>query len=608
MNKNNNCCGDSNIGRNINVITNNNLIVDKEKEMSNKNEGKLRIYFYGDKTIKSFLFKNSYSENIIEENEINYTKGVELLINCEYFIFENIKEKNNNYISKLIKEDYKSSDFYDVIIIIVNELLDNESILFFKHFQNFSEQKSSQPFILFVTKKEENPNVKDLYKFCTNKYFDKRTLYAVNFPKNEKEEKIILDYICKFRSYYNEQGNSFDLNENNLSNYKFNILLCGRAGTGKSSFINKFLDNRRAKEGEGLSMTHKIVEYTHQEYPITIYDTPGFENKETVENVIRLLEDFNKKLLDARKKINLILYFFPYSERSVLNFEIPLIKKLNEYNSKIIFIINFVTESIQKAHYKRINKIFEDSLKKILPIDYEILINPINLYEQIDDEYETPIIKKEFGLDVLFQTIYNIYKPMIIDIKHIKDIKNISGLFKFFENNPLYSQFKEVNDIFISFRADMINLILYHSIKKFTSKNKIIEEMIDKLYKAYTGEVCKDYNRFISKVSSDEEEKKIIDEFFKCIDNLKLLKKHINDYNFLKLISDHKILAIGYICLTELEKSVKDNPNLLITKDIVNLDLIINLCNSLNTAIDSFNLISKKFEMNYQEIKIEEVL
>ena len=293
------CCDNNTIGRNLNVITNNNLIVDKEKEMSNKNEGKLRIYFYGDKTIKSFLFKNSYSENIVEENEINYTKGVELLINCEYFIFENIKEKNNNYISKLIKEDYKSSDFYDVIIIIVNELLDNESILFFKHFQNFSEQKSSQPFILFVTKKEENPNVKDLYKFCTNKYFDKRTLYAVNFPKNEKEEKIILDYICKFRSYYNEQGNSFDLNENNLSNYKFNILLCGRAGTGKSSFINKFLDNRRAKEGEGLSMTHKIVEYTHQEYPITIYDTPGFEDKETVENVIRLLEDFNKKLLDA---------------------------------------------------------------------------------------------------------------------------------------------------------------------------------------------------------------------------------------------------------------------------------------------------------------------
>ena len=128
------------------------------------------------------------------------------------------------------------------------------------------------------------------------------------------------------------------------------------------------------------------------------------------------------------------------------------------------------------------------------------------------------------------------------------------------------------------------------------------------IFKAYTGEVCKDYNRFISKVSSDEEEKKIIDEFFKCIDNLKLLKKHIYDYNFLKLISDHKILAIGYICLTELEKWVKDNPNLLITKDIVNLDLIINLCNSLNTAIDSFNLISKKFEMNYQEIKIEEVL
>jgi len=602
-------CGQFINSKERNPIIMKNLSVNKDEKEIKKNEGKLRIYFYGDKEIKSRLSSNSHLENKIEDNNINYTKGAELLFNSEYFIFEEITEENNNYILKEIKEDFRTSDFYDVIIITVNTLLDKESISFFNQFQNISDQKSSQPFILFITKKEENPNVKDLYKFITNEYFDKRTLFSTKYPSvdNEEEEKIIIDYIFRFRSYYNEQGNSFDLKEDNLSNYKFNILLCGKAGTGKSSFINKFLGNRRAKEGEGLSMTHKIVEYTHQEYPINIYDTPGFEDKETVDNVIKLLEDFNKKLIDARKKINLILYFFPYSDRSVFSFETPLIKMLNDYNSKIIFVVNFVTHSIENNHYKRIHRIIEESLQKILPTNYEILISPINLYQQIDEDNETQIIKKEFGVDILFKTIYNIYKPMIIDLDLIKDINDISGLYNFFGNNPLYSQFKKVNDIYISFRSDMINVILFYSIKKFKSKEKIIEEMIDKLYKGYTGKPCQDYNSIIRKVASDDEEKKIIDEFYKCINNLILLKKHIYDYNFLKFISDNRILAIGYICLIELEKTVKDNPNFLLEKDTANKELVFNLCNSLNTAINSFSILSKKFEKYYQETEKKDI-
>ena len=613
-------CSTSSNSKGRNPFAKKELFFDEDKEknninninnINNKKEGKLRIYYYGDEAIKSHLDPNSYSEHTIVENGIKYTKGVQLLLNWEYYIFKNITEENNKTISKLIHEDYKTSDFCDVIIITVNTLLDEESILFLNHFQNISDQKSCQPFILFITKKEEKPNVKDLYKLLTNEYFDKRTLYATKYPSAEKEEKengekTILNYICKFRSYYNEQGNSFDLNEDNLSNYKFNILLCGKAGTGKSSFINKFLGNKRAKEGEGLSMTHKIVEYTHQEYPISIYDTPGFEDKNTVENVIKLLENLNKELIDARKKINLILYFFQYSERSVFNFEIPLISMLSEYKTKIIFVINFVTESIEKSHYKRIHSIFVDSLEKILPKNSEILIKPINLYQQIDDENETPIIKKEFGLDVLFNTIYEIYKPMKIDTETLKDIKDIKSLLNFFGKNPLYSQFREINDLFISFRSDMINLILYYSTIKLKKKKLIIEEMIDKLKNAYSVEESKDYDWFISKVSSEEEEKKIVDDFFKCIAELKLLKKHINDLHFLSFISDHRVLAVGYVCLTEFEKAVKDNPNVFFNKDKVNLDLILNLCNSLNTAIDSFSLLSKKFENYYLGTKKEE--
>jgi predicted GTPase len=607
-NKANGCCNNqyqNSKGRNP-IIKN--LSVDEDKEKLNiKNEGKLRLYFYGEKTLKAILASNSYSENKVEENDIHYIKGNEIILNWEYFIFEEITKKNNNFIAKLIKEDYQTSDFYDIIIITVNKLLDEKSKLFFEDIQNISEQKSNQPFILFVTK-EEDPDIKDLYKLITNEYFDKRGLYATKFPSDNNKDgiKAILDYICKFRSYYHEHGNSFDLDEDNITNYKFNILLCGRAGTGKSSFINQFLKNRRAKEGEGLSVTHKIIEYTHQIYPINIYDTPGFEDKETVEDVISLLENLNKKLIDARKKINLILYFFPYSERSVLNIEVPLLSMLNKYNAKIIFVINFVTESIKSRHYKRIHDIFEESLQKIFPNNFEVLINPINLYQQIDDDYDKPIIKKKFGLDTLFKNIYDIYKPMKIEIELIKGIKDISGLFEFFGKNPLYDHFKKVNDIFISFRSDMINLILYYS-RNIFNKDKIIKEMIDTLYKNYTGKPCEDHNSIINKVSSKEKQEKIIDEFFKCVDSLKSLKKHINDYRFFEFISDYKIIAIGYTCLTDLEKLAQKNPNLLLDKSMVNLDLILNLCTSLNTAIDSFYSISKEFESQYQENKTENI-
>ena len=88
-----------------------------------------------------------------------------------------------------------------------------------------------------------------------------------------------------------------------LTDYKINILLCGRAGTGKSSFTNQLLKEKRAKEGEGLTVIHQIVKYTYPNYPLNISDTPGFEDENTVQEVKELLDKYNKKLIDAEKKL-----------------------------------------------------------------------------------------------------------------------------------------------------------------------------------------------------------------------------------------------------------------------------------------------------------------
>lgn len=73
---------------------------------------------------------------------------------------------------------------------------------------------------------KKNPNVEEFYQLIDN------------------------DFFMKYMNYYHGIG-TVKLN----MSHSFNILICGPAGVGKSSFINQFLQEKQAKEGERLSVT-----------------------------------------------------------------------------------------------------------------------------------------------------------------------------------------------------------------------------------------------------------------------------------------------------------------------------------------------------------------
>ena len=627
-----NCCGEglndsSAISKGRDIL---NEIEDKNKYLLNvngldnnemkirKNEGKLKIYFYGENLLKLLIQQTTFQDTKVVEGKIEYQKGFDQAFNWEYFIFDKITEDNNEFISYKIGQDFLNKEFYDIIVVTVNTLLDEKSILFFKHFQNFSNQKSKQPFILFITKEEQEPKVEALFDLITNEYFDKRTIYALKYPSliNGNENKSILELICKFRNYYHEEGDSFQsFSEDIATNYKFNILVCGRAGTGKSSFINNLLGERKAKEGEGLSVTHKIISYTLKDFPIIISDTPGFESDETVKEVKILLDKYNKKLIDARKKVNLILYFFPYSERSILNMELPILESLIEYKTEILFVMNFVTEPIEKKHYIRIKEICEESLKKLLPEKFPIRIYPINIYSRVDEEedeenedapHKLKIIKA-FGIDVLFKAIFSLFKSNIIDIKDIKKIKSGGELFALFKENILFDQFNQLNDLFISFRSELSNLILsYGRLNRLSlNKEKNMEDMANLIFLKCLGRKCNNYMEYMEQLSSKLQVEDLFDKFTESLEILKSYKKDIHTMFFYKSIHDHKTLALGYLCLNEIEKLFESSSNVFVENDKLNFDLIYNLFNSYNQAINGFNIIAQKFEKFY-EIENEE--
>ena len=109
-----------------------------------------------------------------------------------------INEKLSKEISNI---SLKYRQFYDVLVISFNNLLDEDCKFAFQYFQGFSKIKAQQPFIIFLAKKENNPKITDLFQFITNEFFDNRNVYAFKFPNNEEEIEKINNIFIKFMNY-----------------------------------------------------------------------------------------------------------------------------------------------------------------------------------------------------------------------------------------------------------------------------------------------------------------------------------------------------------------------------------------------------------------------
>lgn len=267
----------------------------------------LRIIFYGTKALDDILNINKTLDIKLSNDDkykIRPYIGVDKSFKWEYIIFQNeINIDSNDTIKNYIEKHYKSDNrqeryseiekiylkhldddnneqlnkdisnvlnkyppFNDVLVICIDKLLDKDSIKAFKYFQGFTSLKGEQPFILFLTKKDKNPKITDLFKFINNEYFDKRNIYALKYPNNDEEYQKINNFFIKRMNYYNQSDNL----DNNSKINTFNILICGGGGVGKSTFINQFMQEKIAQEGEGLTATYNIKHYIHPKYPIKL--------------------------------------------------------------------------------------------------------------------------------------------------------------------------------------------------------------------------------------------------------------------------------------------------------------------------------------------------
>ena len=357
-------------------------------------------------------------------------------------------KKKKNEVNRILLIFFDSEKLVDILFENIDTfLMDQIFILILSN--NISNLKSK------LREKFEEFSEDDLA------YFDMDNIFILN-NSNEGYKKILIPLLKVFR-YFNQLGDSFfkQLPELvNIENYQgeiehlfhthyFNILLSGMTGTGKSTFINRIMGEKKAFTLKTKSAgTYRNNYYIHKKYPIKIIDVCGFaqgsegdENKKKLQavykkntNEIIIDEPMNDIFTfygDKRNYIHLLLYFTSFRGKyDVIPGELPIILEAMSHNIPIIFVVNKCPDTLFKENSRAL-KTFEKEIREVRKdpdqiVDFsECKTFPINC-----------ITKK--GFDKFLEGIYDQFKQNIIEDNVMEGIKNgivpQKELFSLFKN------------------------------------------------------------------------------------------------------------------------------------------------------------------------------
>ena len=267
--------------------------------------------------------------------------------------------------------------------------------------------------------------------------YDNLDVKKISFLLFSEDQFPLSDLISKLIqifSYYNELGDKFEINGypyysitdfNNFPTY-INILIMGRSQSGKSTFINLLLDEKRAKEGgNNCGCSQKPIKYKISNYPIRLYDTIGFgDDDKNIKDIINYLKKVDDQMNLLKEKIHLVLYFIDGGAgNKISKNEKILLKEIQKRNLMTFFIVT-------KFNYdpKKNNKKYNNELKKIYKSITSLVGNNYfssNEEKALDRFIGVNLVKKPsnnsiFGFESIIAKIYTYLKEeckIIFEIK-----------------------------------------------------------------------------------------------------------------------------------------------------------------------------------------------
>ena len=183
-----------------------------------------------------------------------------------------------------------------------------------------------------------------------------------------------------------------------LKNLKKLIIVVGKSGVGKSTLINSLFRDKIAETGLGRPITTEIRKIEKKDYPMAIYDTPGFELSEGQQAKVKeeIIELIHKGLAtgDINNAIHCIWYCINVGgNRTFDQTEINWLKELIEKNKVTkVPIIVVLTQACPKTKGKQMQTLVEKEnldIIKVIPVLAQ------------DMDFDGEYVAKAYGLDQL---------------------------------------------------------------------------------------------------------------------------------------------------------------------------------------------------------------
>ena len=254
----------------------------------------------------------------------------------------------------------------------------------FKNIENSKIREHKYPFIIFLIKNAEEEAV---LKNELNKYkkFDERNISIFISPLidnklKEKNIKLIKLKINKIFSYFYELGDEFEFGGQTIKLYEepeigllpVNVLVIGKTQVGKTTLINSFLNEKRAKEGSNaFSVTKKLTTYHIDKVPMLINDIEGFTGEKNIDDIVRKIKSMQVSFQE--KELHLIIYVLRYEGSTYFNEnEYKIFKQLSKVNhqSHFLFVCTRAGND-QETAFEDIKESFFAMIKKGLSKKYQ---------------------------------------------------------------------------------------------------------------------------------------------------------------------------------------------------------------------------------------------
>ena len=601
---------------------------------SNASNEKLNIYLFGvsGDFRKSALIEANNNFNNIEQSQKSPGKE-----NAEYHNFENsdsynwiydfsgksITKENFDLLINYIKNKIQNNQEYNCILIFLDEIYNNEKIgIIYDYLANI--KKVYKPIVILAFNKEINE--KDLSNI--NNYFEIAFYTKKDYSKINKKIKSVYSYYFNKGDYgfmnliqiLNDFTSQNEKNENKQK-YKatFNILVMGKTGCGKSTLINLLLNEKRAREGIGYSITKFYSQYIHEKYPITFTDTVGFEDQKSLEKMKNFLNICQEFFNEGKSKFHLILYLINAgSERTFIREELNLVDYIrNKLNLPIFFVCTHSRTEELSLEFKEAVKIsLIHYLESKAKIEKDIFINQIpeqrtesanqNQKEQTKSEQKTELINsiycchlinekdgkyKRFGIDEILRGIKNHFSDEIEEIKKIgKDFAQETYKNESINIKGSIDQKAE--------NKERKTLNIMRSLENSNSFNEYLKNL--------SVNICKNYENKISKIKSKNESNSDskISKLIETLKNHLAFEFNYEPSSFHTNESDEKgynfrfLKALNLFNSNEKFQTEKENINKFIDNKLnndikkINSDMI-GVIESYEIAINSFEEIIK---------------